>query len=185
MEIITTHLNADFDGLASMLAAKKLYPDGVLVFPGSQERNLRDFFVRSTLYALEVERIKNIDLQSVTRLILVDTRQISRIGKFSEIVGKPGVEIHIYDHHPPSPDDIRGSLEVIEEVGSNTTLLLRLLQEREIEISPDEATVMMLGIYEDTGNLTFPSPRGRLRGGLSGPEGCQSEYFIECDREGA
>jgi tRNA nucleotidyltransferase (CCA-adding enzyme) len=159
MEIITTHLNADFDGLASMLAAKKLYPDGVLVFPGSQERNLRDFFVRSTLYALEVERIKNIDLQSVTRLILVDTRQISRIGKFSEIVGKPGVEIHIYDHHPPSPDDIRGSLEVIEEVGSNTTLLLRLLQEREIEISPDEATVMMLGIYEDTGNLTFPSAK--------------------------
>ena len=145
MEIITTHLNADFDGLASMLAAKKLYPGGVLVFPGSQERSLRDFFVHSTLYALEVERIKNIDLQKVTRLILVDTRQISRIGKFSEIVGKPGVEIHIYDHHPPSPDDIRGSLEVIEEVGSNTTLLLRLLQEREIEISPDEATVMMLG----------------------------------------
>ena len=159
MEVITTHLNADFDGLASMLAAKKLYPDGVLVFPGSQERNLRDFFVHSTLYALETERIKNIDLQRVTRLILVDTRQISRIGKFSEIIGKPGVEVHIYDHHPPSPDDIRGSLEVIEEVGSNTTLLLRLLQEREIEISPDEATVMMLGIYEDTGNLTFPSAK--------------------------
>ena len=159
MDVITTHVNADFDGLASMLAAKKLYPGAILVFPGSQERSLRDFFVHSTFYALEVERIKSIDLQTVTRLILVDTRQISRIGKFSEIVGKPGVEIHIYDHHPPSPDDLRGSLEVIEEVGSNTTLLLRLLQEREIEISPDEATVMMLGIYEDTGNLTFPSAK--------------------------
>src|SRR3972149_9186857 len=157
MEIITTHLNADFDGLASMLAAKKLYPGGVLVFPGSQERSLRDFFVHSTLYALEVERIKNIDLQKVTRLILVDTRQMSRIGKFSEIVGKPGLDIHIYDHHPPSLDDVQGSLEVIAEAGANVTLLIKILEEKGIAITPDEATVMMLGIYEDTGNLSFPS----------------------------
>jgi len=27
MEVITTHVNADFDAFASMMAAKKLYPD--------------------------------------------------------------------------------------------------------------------------------------------------------------
>jgi tRNA nucleotidyltransferase (CCA-adding enzyme) len=54
MEVITTHTNADFDSLASMLAAKKLYPNALLVFAGSQERSLRDFFIHSTLYALEV-----------------------------------------------------------------------------------------------------------------------------------
>jgi tRNA nucleotidyltransferase (CCA-adding enzyme) len=159
MEVITTHTNADFDSLASMLAAKKVYPNAVLVFPGSQERSLRDFFIHSTLYALEVERMKNIDLNEVKRLILVDTRQASRIGKFAEIVGRPEVEIHIYDHHPPSPEDVHGSLEVIAEVGANVTLLLKILKEKEIEISPDEATVMMLGLYEDTGNLTFSSAR--------------------------
>ena len=90
MDVITTHTNADFDSMASMLAAKKLYPNAVLVFPGSQERSLRDFFIHSTLYALEVERVKNIDLQDVTRLILVDTRQVSRIGKFSEMLEKSG-----------------------------------------------------------------------------------------------
>src|SRR5512143_1480924 len=105
MDVITTHTNADFDALASMLAAKKLYPDAVLVFPGSQERSLRDFFIHSTLYAFEVERIKNIDLGQVKRLILVDTRQVSRIGKFSEIV-RDGFDIHIYDHHLPSSEDI-------------------------------------------------------------------------------
>ena len=155
MDVITTHINADFDSLASMLAAKKLYPDAVLVFPGSQERSLRNFFLHSTLYALEIERIKNIDVQKVHKLILVDTRQISRIGKFSEIVGKPGVEIDIYDHHPPSSEDIRGSREVVSEVGANVTLLINILQERGVEITPDEATAMMLGLYEDTGNLTF------------------------------
>ena len=159
MEVITTHNNADFDSLASMLAAKKLYPNAVLVFPGSQERSLRDFFIHSALYALEVERIKNIDLHEINRLILVDTRQISRIGKFSEILSNPDLEIHIYDHHPPSAEDLHGSLEVISEVGATVTLLLDILQKSQIEITPDEATVMMLGIYEDTGNLTFPSTR--------------------------
>ncbi|MEW6377681.1 MAG: CBS domain-containing protein [Thermodesulfobacteriota bacterium] len=159
MEVITTHINADFDSLASMLAAKKLYPNAVLVFPGSQERSLRDFFIHSTLYAFEVERMKNIDLREVERLILVDTRQVSRIGKFSEIVFKSGLEIHIYDHHPPSSDDLHGSLEVVAEVGATITLLLNLIQEKGIKITPDEATVMMLGIYEDTGNLTFSSTR--------------------------
>ncbi len=159
MDIITTHINADFDSMASMLAAKKLYPDAVLVFPGSQERSLREFFIHSTLYAFEVERVKNINLQDVKRLILVDTRQISRIGKFSEILSKPDLEVHIYDHHPPSSEDLHGSLEVVEEVGATVTLLLDVLQKRGIEITADEATVLMLGIYEDTGNLTFPSTR--------------------------
>ncbi len=65
MDVITTHINADFDSLASMLAAKKLYPQAALVFPGSQEKNLRDFFIQSTFYVFETERIKNIDLDKV------------------------------------------------------------------------------------------------------------------------
>jgi len=157
MDVIISHINADFDALGSMLAAKKLYSDGKLVFPGSQEKSLRDFFVRSTFYVLEADRMKDIELEKISRLIIVDTRQRSRIGPFAEIVDKPGVEIHIYDHHPPSSDDLRGTLEVIEETGATITILLRMLEEKGIEITPDEATVMMLGIYEDTGSLTFSS----------------------------
>lgn len=157
MDIIITHINADFDALASMLAAHKLYPGGKLVFPGSQEKGLRDFLVRSTFYVLEADRVKDIELEDIRRLIMVDTRQRSRIAKFAEIVDKPDLEIHIYDHHPPSADDVRGSLEVIEETGATITILLRILRERGVRITPDEATVMMLGIYEDTGSLTFSS----------------------------
>jgi len=32
MEVITTHTNADFDALASMVAAKKIYPAHLLFF---------------------------------------------------------------------------------------------------------------------------------------------------------
>jgi len=157
MEVIITHINADFDALASLLAAHKLYPEAKLVFPGSQEKSLRDFFVRSTFYVLEADRVKDIALEKVTRLIMVDTRQRSRIGRFAEIVDKPGVEIHIYDHHPASADDVKGTREAIEGKGATITIILRHLRERGVLITPDEATIMMLGIYEDTGSLTFSS----------------------------
>jgi len=157
MDVITTHINADFDSLASMLAAKKLYPQAVLVFPGSQEKNLRDFFLQSTFYIFETERIKNIDLNAVRRLILVDTRQPGRIGKFGVWVKRPGVEVHIYDHHPASREDLRGTVEHIREVGATITVLAKILKEHNIPITPEEATIMALGLYEDTGSFTFSS----------------------------
>jgi tRNA nucleotidyltransferase (CCA-adding enzyme) len=156
-EVITTHLNADFDALASMIAAGKLYPKAVLVFPGSQERNLRNFFLSSTSYLFNFAKLKQLRLDDVKRLILVDTRQRSRIGRFGELVERKGLEVHIYDHHPASEDDIRGTVEVIEPCGSTTALLTRIIRDREISISPDEATIMCLGIHEDTGSFTFSS----------------------------
>jgi tRNA nucleotidyltransferase (CCA-adding enzyme) len=157
LEVITTHLNADFDALASMVAAKKLYPQALLVFPGAQEGNLRDFFVRSSFYFLEVTRAKQVDPEEIKRLILVDTRQASRIGKFAEAAASGEVEVHIYDHHPDSPDDIHGDLEVVKLLGSTTAILTQILRERGISISSQEATIMALGIFEDTGSFTFTS----------------------------
>ncbi len=161
LTVITTHINADFDALASMLAASLLYPDAVAVFPGSQEKGLRDFFVHSTSYLLNLKKPKEIDLDRVKRLVLVDTRQKSRIGRFAELVedsidGGP-VEIHVFDHHPPSGEDIRGHQEMIEEVGACTSLMIRLLLARGVELDKDQATLLALGIYEDTGAFTFSS----------------------------
>lgn len=157
MEVITTHLNADFDAFASMVAAKKLYPEAVVAFPGSQEKNLRDFFIESTLYILSIERAKDIDLDKVARLILVDTRQKSRIGRFASVVDAGKAEIHIYDHHPDSEDDVKGQVEYVIEVGATVTLIVGKLRERGIDITSEEATVLALGIYEDTGSFSFSS----------------------------
>jgi tRNA nucleotidyltransferase (CCA-adding enzyme) len=159
IQIITTHINADFDGLASMLAAKKLYPEARIVFPGAQERSLREFFVQSTFYLFEVDRIRDIDLSQVSTLVLVDTRQRSRIGRLAEVADRPGVRVIVFDHHPSSEDDLRGDEELIKNVGATTTLMVEVLRDRNIPISSDEATVLALGIYEDTGSLTFSSTR--------------------------
>ncbi len=161
MEIITSHTNADFDALASMVAAKKLYPDAKLVFAGSQEKSMRDFFLESTAYTIETERLRNIDVDQITRLIIVDNRNPSRLGKLAGALGRPGVSVHIYDHHPRTDGDIKGDREMVEEVGATTTLMVELLQQKGIAITPYEATVLALGIYEETGALTYLSTTER------------------------
>ena len=157
MDVITTHINADFDCLGSMIGARKLYPDAVMVFAGSQERSLREFFVKSAFYAYDFKRVRDVDLAKIERLILVDVRQSSRIGPFAAVARRSGVEVHIYDHHPSGDSDLRGNLEVIEPVGATVTVLTQLFMQRQIRPTPDEATMMMLGLYEDTGSLLFSS----------------------------
>ena len=156
-EVITTHVNADFDALASMLAAGKLYPEAVLAFPGSQEKNLRNFFLNSTFYLLNITKVKNIDIDAIKRLILVDTRQKGRIGDFARLADREDVEIHVYDHHPAASDDVHGKVEVIRRIGSNTALMVDIIKKRGIPVSSEEATIMCLGIHEDTGSFTFSS----------------------------
>lgn len=161
LTVITTHINADFDALASMLAAQKLYPEALVVFPGSQEKNLKNFFISSLVYLFNMVDINDIDFIGVKRLILVDTRHPGRIGKLSQLLDKPDIEIHIYDHHPTSENDIKGHLEIHGDTGANVTILTELIREKDIRILPDEATIMCLGIYEDTGSFTFPSTTER------------------------
>ena len=158
MDVITTHLNADFDCLGSMVAAKKLYPHARIVFPGSQEKNVRDF-LRQVDFSFEFETAKTIDVHQITRLIIVDTKQADRIGDLADILHKPYLKIHLYDHHPSSQRDFEAELEIIEDTGATTTIFVRLLRNQQIELTPMEATVLALGIYEDTGSLTFTSTR--------------------------
>ncbi|MDA8235525.1 MAG: CBS domain-containing protein [Clostridia bacterium] len=160
MEVIVSHSNTDFDGLAAMVAAKKLYPDAELAFPGKLCRNVQEFMALHK-DTLNIYMVKDIPLQQVRKLILVDTRSRTRIAAMQRLVDKPEVEIHIYDHHPANPEDIKGNLEVYEALGATTTMLVELIRARKIALNSFEATILALGIYEDTGCLTFSTTTAR------------------------
>ncbi|BBO66472.1 poly(A) polymerase [Desulfosarcina alkanivorans] len=161
LTIITSHVNADFDAMASMLAAQKLYPEARVVFPGSQEKNLRNFFIQSMVYLFNIAELGELDFSAVTRLVLVDTKRRNRIGDLRRILDNPGLEIHIYDHHPKKDDDIPADRECHMLTGATVTILTGILREKNIPITAEEATIMCLGIYEDTGSFSFPSTTER------------------------
>ncbi|MDR1394741.1 MAG: CBS domain-containing protein [Deltaproteobacteria bacterium] len=159
--LITTHVNPDFDGVASMTAAFLLYPGAALVFPGGQDKNIHNFFVKSVLYLFNVVRPKEIDLTAVETLVVADTRQKERLGLVSPVLDNPGLSIHLYDHHPDSPNDLKADFSLVAPVGANVTIMVELLLEKGLDIPPAVATLLALGLYEDTGSFTFSSTTPR------------------------
>ncbi|TVM15654.1 polya polymerase [Oceanidesulfovibrio indonesiensis] len=161
--VITAHVNADFDSLAAMIAASKLYDNAALVFPGSQEKNLRNFFIQSATYLFNFQNARDIDPDSVETLVVVDTRQRSRLGHVNAILeraDKGEVKVHVWDHHPDSSEegeDIKYDEGTVVPWGSATAILVDQIEKRGITLTEDEATMMALGIYEDTGAFTFAS----------------------------
>ena len=159
MEIITSHIGTDFDSLAAMVAAKRLYPRAELVFSGSQEKNVREYLAQEFDKFHLFKKIKHIALEKISRLILVDTRQASRIGPLAACLDNPGLSIHIYDHHLQKEDDLKGEVEHILPYGSTTTIISHLLRKRGVTLQAKECTLMALGIYEDTGGFLYSSTK--------------------------
>lgn len=155
MELLTTHINADFDALAAVVAAGRLHPGAEVFFPGSREESVRRMLDSGFFELTEVKR-KDVDPAAITRIILCDVRQRDRIGIVAEWLDRyPEIEVWSYDHHPDTPADVpvRGGL-VDPGVGSTSTILVEEMRRRGLECSPTEATLLLLGIYEDTGSLT-------------------------------
>ncbi|HSA86284.1 MAG TPA: CBS domain-containing protein, partial [Nitrospira sp.] len=160
MDVIATHSNADFDGLASMVAARKLFPEAKLVLPAGGQEAVRNFLA---VHDLDITKLKELDLAQVTSLILVDTQEPNRIGTLKSCLENPAVEVVVFDHHiePDSACAVRSKQSVIESVGATTTLLIEQLRRRHIPVTPFEATVMALGLYEETGSFAFASTTSR------------------------
>jgi tRNA nucleotidyltransferase (CCA-adding enzyme) len=161
-EVIATHGNTDFDAFAAMLAARRLYPDAVVCVSGSLNRNVREFY---RLYAdeLEIVEASRLELDAIRRLIVVETLHASRLGDLEQVALDPAVEKAVFDHHATEelPDWVAPENAVISDDGALTTTLVGVLAERELAVTPLEATAFALGIHEDTGSLTYASATQR------------------------
>ena len=115
--LITCHANADFDAFAAMLAARHLYAPCMLLFPGSQERGLQKVYANLNPAAYGFAEAADLRWEDFDRLVLVDTRQRSRVGHVAPLLERPGIRIEAWDHHPDSPDDIAADAVHLAQVG--------------------------------------------------------------------
>jgi tRNA nucleotidyltransferase (CCA-adding enzyme) len=161
-EVIATHTNTDFDAFAAMVAARRLYPDAVVAVPGALNRNVREFF-RLHADELEAVEVSRLEPEAIRRLIVVETTSATRLGELEPVALDPSVEKVAFDHHHGGelPDWLKPENAVVSQDGALTTTLVGILAEREIDVTPLEATVFALGIHEDTGSLTYPTATQR------------------------
>ncbi len=148
--LILTHENGDFDAIASLLAACKLYPHAKPMLPRRVNRNVEKFL---TLYwdIFPFLRPSEWRRRRVEQVILVDTQHITAVRGMI-----PDPQVQVFDHHEMKEE--RPNWEYhIDSVGATTTLLVEQMKAAGLAISAEEATLFLLGIHEDTGSLTYPS----------------------------
>jgi tRNA nucleotidyltransferase (CCA-adding enzyme) len=155
MHIILTHEQADFDAMGALLGAALLSEKAVPVLPRKTNRNVRAFL---TLYGAELPFIEARDLpvEPVNQVTLVDTQSLITLKGMSR-----DTQVHVVDHHQERGDLPEGWTMTGERVGACTTLLVENLREHNGVLGVVHATLMLLGIYEDTGSLTFISTTPR------------------------
>src|SRR5581483_1445577 len=74
----------------------------------------------------------------------------------------PAVEKIVFDHHAAGPPEWASEDSCLfSEDGALTTTLVGIIAERELAVTPVEATAFALGIHEDTGSLTYPTATQR------------------------
>jgi nanoRNase/pAp phosphatase (c-di-AMP/oligoRNAs hydrolase) len=156
MLIATTHKNTDFDGLASVIAATLLYPGCVGVVPKMTNKNVEQFLsTHKTAFNLILPH--EVVHDKVKKLIVVDTNQWQRLDRLEKLAGRNDLEIDLWDHHMMGSGDINSSWSCREQIGSTVTLLAREMQRRGMTLTPLDSTVMLIGLYEDTGHLSYSS----------------------------
>jgi len=155
MEAIVTHKNTDFDALAGLIAATVLYPSAEPILPKALNLNVKRFLsIHKDHFSFKAA--EEVDPETITRLIVVDTNSWGRIEGFGSLAERVDLDIHLWDHHLQS-GDIQPTWSRIKSVGSAVTLLVTEMQKQKKRLTPIEATLFAAGIYEDTGNMTFPS----------------------------
>lgn len=155
-QVITTHLNTDFDALASVIGASLLYPDAVGVIPKMVNNNVSKF-LSTHKSAFELYLPNEVEYGAVDKLILVDTDQWHRLDRMKHFQDRDDITVDIWDHHTKNPGNIDAGFVCKEGVGATVTLIVREMKKRNMSLSPLESTVLLLGLYEDTGHLSFTS----------------------------
>jgi tRNA nucleotidyltransferase (CCA-adding enzyme) len=161
MDLILCHITADFDTLGAAVGLSRLHPGARIVLTGGTHPAVKDFLaLHRDEYAL-IER-RSVTVEQIRDLYVVDTQWSDRLGKAAEWLDPPLMDgeerqIILYDHHLEATGDIAATQWHVEAVGATTTLIVEQLQQhpQPIALTPEEATVMALGIHVDTGSLTF------------------------------
>lgn len=159
MNIIIGHSNMDLDCIGSLVLAGYLYPDyriirSRLVHPVA--KNVLNLYKRQ----LDFDYPKDLKGVNIDKVVVVDTRTTNRIKEcfeFSDYTINDVEEVVIYDHHEADCCDIERATLISEPLGANVSILVKKLKERDIKISPEDATIALAGIYGDTGSFTFDS----------------------------
>lgn len=151
MHIILTHEQADLDALASLLGARLLYPQAIALLPRQLNRNALAF-LQEYGPDLPLTLYKDLPNEPIQEITLVDTQSMVTLRGLNN-----NTKISIIDHHPRKTQNKHNWNAEIINTGACTSILVDKLRQNNADLDAIHATLMLLGIYEDTGSLGYGS----------------------------
>lgn len=149
--LITTHVRADGDGIGSEVALYCALRDkgkSVCIANDSPVPQIFKFIVPNTGTYIYPELPK----EPPEVIFTLDCPTLDRIGKIKEIIPKDAIIINI-DHH--ISNEYFGNFNwVLADMCATGEIILSLLKEMNINITPDVATALYVAIVTDTGRFT-------------------------------
>ncbi len=150
--LVSSHLRPDGDavgaGLAFSRLLKKMGKERTLVLQDDPGKMYHPFYEKNELTLYH----ENLDFSTFDLIVLLDAGEWYRMGEISEKLDYSSWNKTCIDHHPPM-NDFEGLRYVDESASSTTLLIYRLLKHLEIELTPDLAEPIYLGMMTDTQNF--------------------------------
>ncbi|MBR6088909.1 MAG: hypothetical protein IKP86_03180 [Anaerolineaceae bacterium] len=156
MEVIITHEQSDFDAAGSVLAAWLLDPSRFPVLPKRRNRNLAAF-LEDYKNRLPFFSWNTLPKGQISRILITDTQRVTVHPRMTGVQ-----DVIVWEHHPHQHIFPDREENIYENTGACTTFLVEKLREKQ-DVHPGRifATLMLMGIYEDTGSLSYGSTTPR------------------------
>lgn len=100
-------------------------------------------------------RVRDLRRARLEAAIVVDCSSARRLGEVGELLLAAGCPVTVIDHHPLPEDPLPAAERLTALVASTCTVLVEELRRRDLAPDPSTASLMLLGVYEDTGGLTY------------------------------
>ena len=159
--VLTIHINSDGDCIGAALALmlildrynKKNFSDEIYKMKNVRlvlDDKLTKFMGHFKERAL-VEYYPNFKMKDIDLLIAIDSANIERIGNVAELRKDAKKMINI-DHHISNTN--YADINYVEDVSSTSEIIYKFLDLFDVELDKEIASLLYLGIINDTGNFT-------------------------------
>ena len=156
MQVIITHEQADFDAIAALLGAYIMHDSAIPILPQRANRNVKDFL---HLYHADLPfyPLQDVPKKPIASVILVDTQSLVTLKGLSK-----KTTVSVFDHHRKRDDlSAQWNFESIERGATTTYFVEQIMERNDHVLSAVEATLLLMGVYEDTGMLTYTNTTAR------------------------
>jgi len=150
---VLCHRNADPDAVASAIVlAEVMTALGARAKAGAAEdvAAISEAILKS--FGREIKVDPDLDAELA---ILVDTSSLGHLGDYGKKLKESGIKVAVIDHHKPVEETklLAEFYHVRDDFPSESELIFRTVSELGVQLTPDQASLLLAGIVSDTGHF--------------------------------